>query len=57
MRTGPVLWTNCLVLGALVCAESVGFWSHPAYRVILMVTVLSWGGFVVWTPKSNRPTT
>jgi hypothetical protein len=56
MRTGPVLWTTCVVLGALVYAESVGFWSHPAYRLFLMVTVLSWGGFVVWTPKSNRPT-
>ena len=44
MRTGPVLWTTCLVLGALVCAESVGFWNHPAYRLILMVTVLRGAG-------------
>jgi sugar phosphate permease len=53
MRKGPVLWTTCLMFGALLYAESVGYWPHPAYRLFLMITMLSWAGFLVWTPRSD----
>jgi hypothetical protein len=47
------LWTALLVLGALLWLTSVGVGSHPAYRLVLMVAVFSWCGYVVWTPKSS----
>jgi len=53
MRRGPVLWTVFLVLGALLWLASVGVWSHPAYRLVLMLAVLSWFAYVVRAPKSN----
>ncbi len=53
MRTGLGLWSVFLVLGALVWLASVGAFSHPVYRPVVMLAVLSWGGYVVWTPKSN----
>jgi hypothetical protein len=42
-----------LVLGSLLWLTSVGLWSHPAYRLVLMLAVFSWFGYVVRTPKSN----
>jgi hypothetical protein len=48
-RTTPVF----LVLGALLWLTTVGAWSHPAYRLLLMLAVLSWFGYIAWTPKSN----
>jgi hypothetical protein len=51
MRRGPLLWTVFLVLGGLVWLASAGVWSHPAYQLVLMLAVLSWFAYVVWTPK------
>jgi len=53
MRRGPVYWTVFLVLGALLWLASVGVWSHPAYRLVLMLAALSWSAYVVRAPKSN----
>ena len=53
MRRGPVLWTVFLVLGALLWLASVGVWGHPAYRFVLMLVVLSWSGYVAWTPQTK----
>ena len=49
MKNGAVLWTMFLVLGALLW--SVGVWSHPVYRLGLMLTILMWCAEVVRTRK------
>ena len=54
MRTGRMLWVTYAVLGALVYAESAGYWSHAGYRLALVSAVLSWAGWVVWTPKARE---
>ena len=53
MRSGRVLWMVFLVLGALLWLASIGVWSHPAYRMVLMLAILSWSAYVVWSPKSH----
>jgi hypothetical protein len=47
MKNGAVLWTLFLVLGALLWLSSVGVWSHPVYRLGLMLTILVWCAEVV----------
>ena len=42
-----------LVLGTLLGLESIGIWSHPAYRLALMGAVLSWAGCVVRSPRTH----
>ena len=53
MRSGAFLWAAFLVLGTLLWLESIGGWSHPAYRLALMIGVLSWAGYVVRSPHSG----
>ena len=53
MRTGLGSWSVFLVLGALLWLASVGALTHPAYRLLLMLAVFSWFGYVVRTPKSS----
>ena len=54
MRTGWRYWTVFLVLGALIwLAGVVGAFTHPVPRLVVMLAVLSWSGYVAWTPKSS----
>ena len=53
MRRGLLLWTVFLFQGALLWLTSVGVWSHPAYRLVLMLAVLSWFAVIVRAPKFN----
>ena len=53
LRTGLGYWSVFLVLGDLIWLASVGAFTHPVYRLVLMLAVLSWGGYVMWTPKSS----
>jgi hypothetical protein len=53
MRTRWGYWSVFLGLGALVWLASVGAFTHPVYRLVVILAVLSWGGYVVWTPKSS----
>jgi hypothetical protein len=53
MRSGKGIWSAFLIFGALLWLASVGPFTHPAYRLVLMVAGLSWAGYVVWTPKSS----
>ena len=51
MKNGVVLWTTFLVLGILLWLSSVGVWSHPVYRLGLMLTIFVWCAEVVRTRK------
>jgi len=51
MRKGVALWTVFLALGALIWLESTGVWTHPAYRLCLLVIAFSWFGYAARTPK------
>ena len=53
MRQGPMLWTTYLMLGASLYFQSVGYWQHPAYRLFLMITLLSWAAYIARTPRSH----
>jgi hypothetical protein len=53
MFSGLSGWPVFLVLGALLWLTSVGALTHPAYRLLLMLAVLSWCGYIVRTPKSS----
>ena len=53
MRKGVALWTVFLALGALIWLESTGVWTHPAYRLCLLVIAFSWFGYAARTPKST----
>ena len=53
MRKGVALWSAFLVLGALICLESIGVGSHPVYRLCLMVVAFSWFGYAARIPTSN----
>ena len=53
MRRGPAFWMVFLILGSLLWLTSIGVWSHPAYRLVLMLAVFSWFGYVVRIPKSH----
>jgi hypothetical protein len=57
MRTGAAFWLVFLGLGVLLYVESLGVWTHPPYRALLMVTALFWSRYVVRVPKANRPAT
>ena len=52
MRRDALLWTT-LILGGLLWLSSIGVWSHAAYRLILMFTILVWSAWIVRTPKST----
>jgi hypothetical protein len=51
MHDGAALWTVFLALGVLIWLSSVGVWSHPVYRLGLMLTLLAWCAEVVRTRK------
>jgi hypothetical protein len=51
MLNGVVLWTIFLVLGVLIWLASVGVWSHPVYRLVLMRAFLLWCAELVRTRK------
>jgi hypothetical protein len=53
MQHRAVLWTTFLVLGALLWLSSVGVWSHPAYRLVLMLAIGVWSAEFVRTPKAR----
>ena len=46
-----LLWTT-LIFGGLLWLSSIGVWSHPAYRLTLMLTMWVWFARVVRTPKA-----
>jgi hypothetical protein len=41
------------ILGGLLWLSSMGMWSHPAYRLSLMITMFLWFGWVVRTPRAR----
>jgi hypothetical protein len=51
--TGLGYWSVFLVLGAFLWLTSAGALTHPAYRLVLMLAVFSWFGYIVRTPKSS----
>lgn len=53
MRKGIGLWTVFLILGGLLWLASVGVWSHPVYRLCLMVVSFTWFSYTASAPKSN----
>jgi hypothetical protein len=53
MRRAPVFWMVFLVLGSLLWLTSVGVWTDPAYRLVLMLGVFSWFGYVVRIPRAS----
>ena len=53
MYYGTVLWTMFLVLGVLLWLSSVGVWSHPAYRLVLMLAIFVWCAEFVRTRKAR----
>jgi FtsH-binding integral membrane protein len=57
MRSGVLLWTGFLVFGILLWLSTVGLWSHPVYRLILMFAFFACCAWVVRAPegKLNSP--
>ena len=53
MRTGMGVWSAFLVLGALLWLTTAGAFTHPAYRLVVMLAVLSWAGYIMWSPTSK----
>lgn len=53
MRNSLGFWIVFLAIGALLWLSSIGVWSHPAYRLVLMVVMLTWFGYVAVNPKSS----
>ena len=51
MHNGAVLWTIFLALGVLIWLSSVGGWSHPVNRLVLMLAFLVWCAELVRTRK------
>ena len=52
MRKPLALWTTCAAFGLLLWLSSIGVGTHPAYRLVLMLAMLSWCGWFVAAPRA-----
>lgn len=53
MRSGVLLWMVFLVFGILLWLSSVGLWSDPVYRLILMLAFFAYFACVVRAPEGK----
>ncbi len=53
MISGLGGWSVFLLLGVLLWLTSVGALTHPAYRLLLMLAIVSWCAYIVRSPKSS----
>jgi hypothetical protein len=51
MRKPLALWSTVAAFGLLFWLSSIGVGTHPAYRLVLMVAMLSWCGWFVAAPR------
>ncbi len=57
MRSSRGTWGVFVLLGIALYLSSVGFWSHPIYRMVLVLAFFIWSGYVMWTPHHSITTT
>ena len=53
MRSSRGIWIVFVVLGMAWWLSSVGFWSHPVYRMALALGTLTWAGYAMWVPARS----
>jgi hypothetical protein len=51
MRKPLALWSMVAAFGLLLWLSSIGVGTHPAYKLLLMVAMLSWAGWFVAAPR------
>ena len=51
MRKPLALWATISAFGLVLWLSSVGAGTHPAYRLVLMVAMLSWCAWFIAAPE------
>ncbi len=54
MQKSLGLWSMFAAFGLLLWLSSVGVGTHPVYRLVLMVAMLSWAGWFAAAPRVRR---